>query len=246
MEENYVNSNGVKIWTAKQGNGIPILLCNGGPGCCDYLNPVAQMLDDIAQVIRFEQRGCGRSEATRPYDIGTCLADIEAIREFYGINHWIVGGHSWGPDLAVAYAVTYPQRVLGIIGISGGVIHKDQAWSEQYHNLSKTVGETSPDFLFPPNMDVNREMNVSWREYVRHPDLLRRIADLAIPAIFLFGDLDIRPSWPIQQLAELLPRGKFVSITGASHAIWLSHAECLKSHLRDFVISTTGNSIGKP
>jgi putative ABC transport system ATP-binding protein len=28
------------------------VLCNGGPGCCDYLAPVAAILDNIAQVIR--------------------------------------------------------------------------------------------------------------------------------------------------------------------------------------------------
>ena len=54
MSETFVDSNGVKIWTTVQGQGDPILLCNGGPGCCDYLNPVAEMIDDLGQVIRFE------------------------------------------------------------------------------------------------------------------------------------------------------------------------------------------------
>ena len=35
MTENYINSNGVRIWTVVQGSGVPFLLCNGGPGCCD-------------------------------------------------------------------------------------------------------------------------------------------------------------------------------------------------------------------
>ena len=30
--------------------------------------------------IRFEQRGCGRSEAAPPYDVETCLTDLENIR----------------------------------------------------------------------------------------------------------------------------------------------------------------------
>ncbi len=30
------------------------MLCNGGAGCCYYLEPVAEMLDEMAQVSRFE------------------------------------------------------------------------------------------------------------------------------------------------------------------------------------------------
>jgi proline iminopeptidase len=236
MSENYINSNGVRIWTVVQGSGVPFLLCNGGPGCCDYLGPVAAMITDVAKVIRFEQRGCGRSEAVGPYDLETCLADLESIREHYGIDQWIVGGHSWGPDLAIAYAVTYPQRVLGIVGISGGVLHKDRAWSEQYHRLKDTVGETNPEFLYPPNMDVNRDINASWSEFVRKPKLLREVADLDVPALFIYGEKDIRPGWPVEQTANLLGRGRFVLIKDAPHVIWLSHGAAMEDHLRRFVM----------
>jgi pimeloyl-ACP methyl ester carboxylesterase len=63
--------------------GYPVMLCNGGAGCCDYLAPVADMLDDVAQVIRFEQRGCGRSQTVPPYDIETCMIDLENVRRHF-------------------------------------------------------------------------------------------------------------------------------------------------------------------
>ena len=37
-----------------------MLMFNGGPGCDDYLGLVAEMIDDMCRVIRFEPRGCGR------------------------------------------------------------------------------------------------------------------------------------------------------------------------------------------
>jgi proline iminopeptidase len=201
MTENYIQSNGARIWTAVQGSGVPILLCNGGPGCCDYLAPIAAMIDDIAKVIRFEQRGCGRSEGMGPYDVPTCLADMESIREHYGIAQWVVGGYSWGPDLAIAYALTFTERVAGIVGLSGGVLHKDRAWSDQYNRLKETGGEADPDFEFPPNMEVNREVSASWAEFTRNPDFLRRVANLDVPALFVYGERDIRPLWPVKQTA---------------------------------------------
>jgi len=119
MTEQYVRSEGARLWTIVQGSGMPVVLCNGGPGCCDYLAPVAAMLDDRAQVIRFEARGCGRSDPLPPYTLETCLTDLEAVRQHYGVERWIVGGHSAGADLALAYALAYPERVLGFICISG-------------------------------------------------------------------------------------------------------------------------------
>lgn len=43
---------------------------------------------------------------------------------------------------------------------------------------------------------------------------------------------DIRPSWPAQQLANLIPKGEFYQVTGAAHCIWLTHYDELKELLR--------------
>ena len=235
MNEAMVNSEGAALWTVSQGKGMALMLCNGGPGCCDYLEPVARMIEDIARVFRFEQRGCGRSEAKRPYDVLTCVRDLENIREHYGVSRWIIAGHSWGCDLALAYAVEHPDRVLGILAVSGGVIHKDQAWREQYHRLRATGAEVDLDYKFPVNLEVNREVSDSWKEFVRRPDLLRRLADLTVPALFLYGEHDIRPSWPVEQLARLMPKAEFVRIEGAAHIPWLTHQEEMRKQLREFV-----------
>ena len=92
--ENYIKSGNAKIWTEISGNQMDkyAILCSGGPGCCDYLLPVSQMIDDGYNVIRFEQRGCGHSDKDGKYDLETTVSDIETISEFYGINSWIVGG----------------------------------------------------------------------------------------------------------------------------------------------------------
>jgi proline iminopeptidase len=66
VSEAFVESDGVRLWTVSQGVGDTVMLCNGGAGCCDYLGPVAVMIDDLCRVIRFEQCGCGRSQPIPP------------------------------------------------------------------------------------------------------------------------------------------------------------------------------------
>ena len=96
-DERFVASNGARIWTIQTGHVFPVMLCNGGAGCCDYLEPVAQMLDDVASVIRFEQRGCGRSEPVLPYNIETCLTDLEIFEKTTASSNGLSAGIHGAP-----------------------------------------------------------------------------------------------------------------------------------------------------
>jgi proline iminopeptidase len=110
---------GAKLWTATQGQGVPVVLCHGGPGLCDNLGPVAAMVDDLALVHRYDQRGAGRSPSEGPFDVDSFVADLEALRRHWGHDRWLLGGHSWGANLALFYTLAHPDRTLGLIYISG-------------------------------------------------------------------------------------------------------------------------------
>ena len=68
-QEQVLQINGVQLWTAVQGKGPPMVLCHGGPGGYDYLAPIADMTSDLCQVVRYDQRGSGRSQQVGPYDV---------------------------------------------------------------------------------------------------------------------------------------------------------------------------------
>ena len=130
LKERQVSINGVCLWTAIQGSGMPMVLCHGGPGGYDYLEPVAAMVDDLCRVLRYDQRGSGRSQAAGPYGVATFVRDLEGLRKHFGFEQWIVGGHSWGAGLALAYAVQYPHRTTAIVYISG--TSTDPRWHDEY------------------------------------------------------------------------------------------------------------------
>ena len=110
---------GATLWTVTQGVGAPLVLCHGGPGLSDNLGAVAAMLDDIALVHRYDQRGSGRSHSDGPFTVEAFVADLEALRAHWGHDGWIVGGHSWGANLALFYALAHPERTLGLVYIAG-------------------------------------------------------------------------------------------------------------------------------
>ena len=235
LDERYVTSGAAQLWSAVSGTGVPLLMFNGGPGCDDYLGPVAEMIDDLCRVIRFEPRGCGRSDWDGNYDIDTLLGDADAVRREYGAETCIVAGHSFGPGAALAYALRHPSRVIGLIGISGGNVLNDRTWSEAYHKQLEEVGEDLGGHEYKADSAVNPDGNRAWREYIKRPTLLREIADLHMPATFINGGKDIRPNWPTEQLASLMPKGRYIEIPDAAHMIWLTHASDLRHELRSAI-----------
>ena len=233
--EQFVNSGNASIWTCTTGVGIPFLMFNGGPGCDDYLAPVARLIEDVCQIVRFEPRGCGRSVWDGNYSVETLIDDAEAVRQSYGLRECIVGGHSFGTDLAIAYALRFPRNAIGLIGIAGGRIVNDRTWHATYKRNLNRVGEDLGDADFHADSTVNLECIRSWRDYIQRPRLLSEISSLKIPATFIYGTEDIRPDWPTRQLAALLPHGEFIEIDGAAHSIWLSHTSELRARLCDAI-----------
>jgi len=233
LEERVVIFDTVALWTSTQGEGFPLMLCNGGPGFCDYLAPVAAMVDDLVQVHRWEQRGCGRSAAVPPYDHATCLADLEMLREYFGYERWMIGGHSWGADLALDYATSYPHRVLALIYMAGTGITQD--WWPAFRQAQRERSERLPVFATPLNEEVYREGQRSRVAYLQDPQLVERIRLLDVPAVIIQGEKDLRPNWPAEQVASLLPRARFQVIPEAEHCLWLTHPQPLQHLLSSFL-----------
>lgn len=98
--------------------GLPVLFLHGGPGAgCE---PMHRRFFDPERyhIVLFDQRGCGRSTPHAELTNNTTwhlVADIERLRERLGIERWVVFGGSWGSTLALVYAETHPERVLGLI-----------------------------------------------------------------------------------------------------------------------------------
>lgn len=137
--------------------------------------------------------------------------------------------------MALFYTLEHTANVAGLLCIAGGRIHNDREWHSEYERRTEQEGEQIPKFDYPPNMEVNKQLNRSWKRYIQNPDLLRAISKLETPALFVYGDRDIRPSWSVEQVANLMPDARFEFVEEAEHVIWFSRPNELKLLLRNFV-----------
>ncbi|WP_427884639.1 alpha/beta fold hydrolase [Kribbella sp. GL6] len=129
----FSTSDGVRLWTATTGTATArpaVVILHGGPGLWDDHEVLAEMLDDLTVVHRFDQRGCGRSGPSDTQSMDRSAQDIDELRAYFGHERIVVLGHSFGASLAMAYAASYGDHVAGV-GYLDGVGVGD--WRTAYH-----------------------------------------------------------------------------------------------------------------
>lgn len=133
-------------------NGKPAVFLHGGPGA-GLIPEYRRFFDPEAyRVILFEQRGSGRSLPHASLEDNTTwhlVADIEKLRNHFGVEQWLVFGGSWGSTLSLAYAETHPERVRGLVlrGIFLGRPGEIRWFYEAGHGASAIFPETWEQYL---------------------------------------------------------------------------------------------------
>ena len=116
---------GHQVYWEECGNpaGKPAIVLHGGPG--SGCTPGHRRIFDPAsyRIVLLDQRGSGRStprvdETTSDLSTNTTrhlISDLESLRQFLGIESWLVNGASWGVTLGLAYAEQHPERVSEMV-----------------------------------------------------------------------------------------------------------------------------------
>ncbi len=130
---------GNRVYWETCGNphGKPAVVLHGGPGsgCTPWYRT---LFDPSAyRLVLFDQRNCGRSTphagaldtSLESNTTAHLIADMEQLRQQLHIDRWLVFGGSWGSTLALAYTVSYPERVTQMIlfGVTTGR-HQEMDW----------------------------------------------------------------------------------------------------------------------
>lgn len=163
--------------------GKPMLVLHGGPG--GATNPAMRRFFDPARwrVILFDQRGCGQSRPNavlEDNDTWKLIEDIERLRERCGVDKWAVFGGSWGSTLALAYAITHPERVESLI-LRGIFLltQKELSWFYQ-DGASMIFPDAWESFLAPiPEAERGDLMGAYYRRLTSDDPEVRREAAVA-------------------------------------------------------------------
>ena len=101
------------LWYDETGEGPPLVLLHEGVVDSRIWEPVLPLLAQRHRVIRYDQRGFGRSP--RPYGPYSLVEDLVAILDAAGLERAALAGASRGGNIALAAAVERPERVSALI-----------------------------------------------------------------------------------------------------------------------------------
>lgn len=152
-----------ELYLEESGNpdGIPVVVIHGGPGggCEDWYRRFFDA--ERFRIILLDQRGAGRSTPLAELEGNTTQAlvqDLERVREFLGIDRWMLFGGSWGSTLSLAYAQAHPEQVLGLV-LRGIFLCRpdDIQWFYQ-HGAGRVFPDYWRDYVAPIPEDERADM----------------------------------------------------------------------------------------
>jgi pimeloyl-ACP methyl ester carboxylesterase len=107
-----IETNGIRMHVAEQGQGPLVILCHGFPECWySWRHQIGALAAEGYRVVAPDQRGYGESEAPRPidaYDLCHLAGDMVGLVRALGESTAVIAGHDWGSPVAWTCALLRP------------------------------------------------------------------------------------------------------------------------------------------
>jgi proline iminopeptidase len=146
-----------------------VLCLHGGPGgACDYLVPLADLVQFGYRVVMYDQLGCGQSERPRSanhYTIHRAVDEVEAVRRGLRLGRVHLFGNSWGGALVLGTALNYKKNLRSLI-VSNGFASTALIESEWNPHTPKELRKTLEYYAAKGDFK-NPKRLAAWNELMR-------------------------------------------------------------------------------
>jgi 3-oxoadipate enol-lactonase len=217
---------------------------------------VSHLVDDF-RIIRYDKRGHGLSDVPAPpYSLDDFVLDLVGLLDALEIKEATICGLSVGGIIAQGLAITWPDRVRGLVLCDTGMrIGSFASWEERI----ATVKESGLSKLVGPSME--RWFSAAFREHrsvemqgyanmllripadgylgacyaLRDADLTRATPKINKPTLVLCGDQDIATTPDLgRELARAILGARFSLINQAGHLACIEQPESMAHQMMEF------------
>lgn len=254
-----------QLWIEQAGDGAPVL-CISGLGYASWCwADLSDALQTDYRVIRFDNRGTGRSDKPAgPYSMALMADDAARVLDHCGIGQAHVIGHSMGGYIAQTLALRHAPRVrsLILVGTSPGgpqtlpVPQETQAaWQSAAQLSPAEYARTTMPRSFAPGWTERNPLRfeeilaqrlqfptpaANWRaQFEACIEYVERgvpVENIRVPALVIHGQDDrVVPHANGEVLARRLPGARFASLPGIGHLPYLEDAPGFTRLVREFL-----------
>jgi pimeloyl-ACP methyl ester carboxylesterase len=118
----FVETNGIRLHVADQGEGPPVILCHGFPeSWYSWRHQLRALAEAGFHAIAPDMRGYGQSdrpEEIEKYTLFHLVGDMVGLLDGLGAGSAAIAGHDWGAPVAWHAALMRPDRFRAVIGLS--------------------------------------------------------------------------------------------------------------------------------
>lgn len=251
--------NGIEIYYEVHGRGPAVVFAHGAAG--NHLS-WWQQIPAFAKSYRciiFDHRGFGFSRDT---DGGpgpkAFVDDLEGLLQHLDIAEVRLVGQSMGGLCCLGYALRHPERVKALVMADTIVGMRRQVWlaadeekRQQAQAIWRQRREKGPKralgrrfirqqpelaFLYREMAALNPARPEDFvRQYADTGATAERLAELAVPVLFIVGEEDdLIPPSLVAVAQELLPNSRLVVVPGAGHSVYFEQPQTFNEIVQGF------------
>lgn len=231
-----------------QGEGRPALMIIHGAGCSSL--QYAQLIRRLGQereVVALDLPGHGASPPLHrhlpPSQLLEAYRDVVAdLAEKLGLGRFVLAGHSMGGGVAQLFALTFPERVAGLVLMATAARLKVappilNSIREHFDALPMMMASVA----YSPSTPKDARESLA-RQAIQAPqevmladftacsafDLRDRVGEISAPVSIISAADDLLTPPKLQaKLQELIPRSRLKTITRAGHFLFLERPDAV-------------------
>jgi 3-oxoadipate enol-lactonase len=248
----------VGIFYEVSGAGEPVVLIHAFSVDRRMWAPQIASLEKRFRVVRFDQRGHGKSDApSAPY---AQHEDLRSVLDALRIDKATLIGLSAGATTATDFAIAYPNRVVRVVlaspGLSGYVPPAPLTWTQPVFQAAGTGDAEGAARLWAdtPIMALRSDLSAAatvkdlimsntrlWTYRTNPvqqltPPAIKRLSEVKCPALVILGEQDLPH---IKEAAALLVNGiagaRLVTIPRAGHMVNLDARDAFSQAVESFL-----------
>ena len=234
------------------GDGMPVLLTHGfGAATGSWAGQVAAFKDRY-RIIAWDMRGHGATDCAEDlvnFSQELIERDMAALLDHLGIEKAVIGGHSLGGFLSLAFNVRYPERVKALFlqGCGPGY-RRDEAretWNLRAEDRAKSLEDGGLAALGGgPEVRISLQRSATGLALASRGILSQvdaRVIDslpgIDVPVLIVSGDGDSDYLDGSHYMAGRIPGAINVLVADAGHGVNVDQPDAVNKALGDFLDS---------
>ena len=252
---------GGELYYEVGGAGVSVVLVHGLALDARMWDDQVCALEDIAQVVRYDLRGFGRS--TRDAETSYSHADdLWRLLDHLEIGEAVLVGLSMGGRVVLEATLAAPKRVLALVLLDA--VLDGVPWDRDSQRGMRAIGEALRSggldeakaawlrhgFFVPAQRipDVTRRLAEMVRDYsgvnwtsadphAPHPNSIELLATITAPTTVVIGELDVSGFHEMSDvLASRIVSARKVTVPGVGHMVNMEAPEAVNALLREVVL----------